>query len=366
MKTLLTLALLASLAAAPARAAEPSPAVIRAAIERYAPLVYLHPKESFLPTSADRFFGISTPAVWEGHPGRKLKDSGPSRRGDLGHAESYVHAKLYGNHIDLQWWFLYAYNGPGTAYFKYLGMNGRYHPLPDANMEPCGRHEGDWEGMTVRIDYAGKLLGAWVNQHDGGIALRPEQFFKSGRTIVYASRNGHATYVNEDRNYSNTIKAGVVEFRLVNETAKGIAYDTRGRSRLISVHDLRGFDNGFPSPADKVRSYINAGYRGPLPPNQTKAIDNRKLLSTFGVAEPAWMNSTYGRWGFVSKPQAENLKKKLRASLGKVGEEILSKSGGEKVLNMILAKSGMGGECLEEAGPAAPWSKPSWLGKDSD
>src|SRR5207244_4301310 len=109
--------------------------------------------------------------------------------------------------------------------------------------------------------------------------------------------------------YSKTMKAGVVEFRLVNETSsKGKKFDTRGRSKVIAVHDLRGFEGGFKQSDETARRVVAASYQAVPPkpgqtaqtPEQIAAIDNRALLRAFAVVEPPW-TQYWGRWGFKSK-----------------------------------------------------------------
>jgi hypothetical protein len=309
------------------------PLALKKAISDHAPILYLHSKEQYVPTSAERFLAHAN----RNGDGLRLKDSNGSRSGDLGAARTYVHVKVGDRTSDIQYWFLYAYNGPGTAYFKYLKLY-KYEGLPDATLGPCGRHEGDWEGVTVRVDNAtGKIQQVHLNQHDTGKWVPSGSAVHGGRVVVYASHNGHATYEVAGRNYTETHKFGVIEFRLVNETNKGRAWDTRRNLQVISAHDLRG--------GARVASHSD-------------------VLQFFGAREPDWMKIK-GRWGLVDHASKAKVRSALEDALGNRGAKIIDKLGGSSIIDKLLDKVGVSELCLEESGPTPPWSKPSWLGAES-
>lgn len=293
-------------------------------IQAYAPVVYFNAAEKYFPTSAEGFLAISSPAG----SGLALRDtSEAAKAGNLALARPYVNAKIGPTTTDLQYWFLYAYNGPGIAYWKYLKpWTGHYEAIGDYTMEPCGQHEGDWEHITVRVDNrSGQLVAAYLSQHDHGAWFPPAAVnLSGGRITFYPSRNGHAAYWRPDRAYSNFVSLGGIEFRLLNDTGHpGRAFDTRA--------------NG-----------------GPL----LIAVQN----APFAVAAPAWMQ-VKGRWGRVYERGVAAARRDLEDRFGKMGG-MLASLGTVQLADIVMDKAGLKSECSEEAGPQPPWSKGNWTGAD--
>jgi VPS62-like protein len=79
--------------------------------------------------------------------------------GDLATAKAYVHAywKPGMSWTDLQFWFFYAYNGPGTAHINGLVFDTIAHS-GDPNLAPLGEQFGDWECCMIRIDNSSKQM----------------------------------------------------------------------------------------------------------------------------------------------------------------------------------------------------------------
>jgi hypothetical protein len=139
---------------------------------RRAPVVRFHPQEKYFPTNIEAFIANTVPAD-DGLALRDTSDAG--KAGNLGAARVYVNAKVGPDSTELQYWFLYAYNGAGTAYFKYLKVF-TYDAIGDYSMAPCGQHEGDWEHITVRVDNrTGQLAAVYLSQHDAGVFLLRER-----------------------------------------------------------------------------------------------------------------------------------------------------------------------------------------------
>jgi hypothetical protein len=302
--------------------------VLRDAIRKYAPLVYLHPQEKYLPTSAEKLLAVTTPV---GGSALRLKDPGASRGGDLAAATAYVNVKVSVDHSDVQFWFLYAYNGAGTASIALFGKT-----LAEFLLGSCGVHEGDWEHATLRIRNSdGKLLSVYLAQHSSGVwVTKPETLLQKDRITVFSSLNGHATYAAEGKNFSETKNLKIGEFRLVNATARGPVYDTRSHFLVIGAHDLR--------PGGKK--------------------DDPALLASLRGSAPEWLKYT-GRWG-LEKNSQEGLRDLLHKALPGAIVRVLDKVGGVAALDKALSKTPIGDECLSQAGPAPPWSKGSWLGDE--
>ena len=213
---------------------------VHALITAYGPMLYLHPDDTYLMSSVDWFLdratlknadGLSRPAS-EGLPAGHM-DGGivvpctpdqkrqhlpqcantyywldlpeADRPGAPETATAYVHAYApsVNRFTDLQFWFFYPFNGPGTGHLI-VEFEGISHK-GDASMAPLGIHGGDWEHAVLRFDTATKSLhSVAVAQHgdvqwitDLGTLERQGQ-----QVVLYSSRNGHATYVNAGSHYT--------------------------------------------------------------------------------------------------------------------------------------------------------------------
>jgi hypothetical protein len=306
-------------------------ATVKAAIEQYAPILILHKEEKYLPTCVESYLKITTPFQYEDRndhktwTGRRFISDNPynpkDMAGDIKNAKAYVNVKVGPETTDLQFWFLYAYNGPGIAYIKTLGLTGRYRALGDFELGTLGVHEGDWEHIMVRIDNkTGKALpkGLYMAAHnDGAWYDMPDSMVRIGdavRLLVYASKNGHATFLHEDREYHVTVKAGLVEFRLVNDcTSPGQKVDYRGRCEIFGIQ-------GDPA-----------------------------LVKELNYKDPDWERFT-GRWGRVVNKESPSPK------IPGI------KQGADYFLKLVGALD----EMTFEAGPYPPPHKPEWTEPEDD
>ena len=180
-------------------------AVEDALLERHAPIVLLAPTEEALPASAEWLLAradIETapgepPRVLEASvlgavgalvaraipgidaPGARLRLARATRAGTADRAVWTVYGHAYradGGGILLQYWFFYAFNDAFWAF----------------------DHEGDWEHVTVRLDGAGRPVGAWYARHEDSA---PGEWFawetlarEGGHPVVLAARGTHASY----------------------------------------------------------------------------------------------------------------------------------------------------------------------------
>lgn len=240
------------------------------AIQTYAPVLHFHPQEPYKMCSVEAFLqhaklhdsktgtDINHPTVSQLPTGTTndgrywliLEDA--FKGGDPSTAKAYVRAfwKPGMSYTDLQFWFFYAYNGPGTAHINGLLFDTIAHS-GDPSLAPMGEHYGDWECCMVRIDNHEKtLIGAWLSQHSAGQMFSFDdlkQFRRTNKQInVYASRNGHAVYAQTGANYTehrkypeSGIPAGV-EFDLRNDTADGgESLDCAKAYQIVSAEWLR-------------------------------------------------------------------------------------------------------------------------------
>ncbi|KAL6252640.1 hypothetical protein RBB50_000359 [Rhinocladiella similis] len=237
---------------------------LRAVIERYAPILKLHPDEHFLPTSIEDFLTHCTlvdkksptkvpspnvsqlPTKGEDHQ-FYLELSSGGKPGHLDLAKAYVHALWQPGspYTDLQFWFFYAYNGPGS-----LHVSGLVLDTPtssgDIDLAPMGEHVGDWEMAMLRIDNTSHNLNSiWLSQHSRGQFFTHDAIpgfftFEGTRPIIYASRNGHANYAAIGPNKSEYRKIGGVpvglDFFIRNDTAgTGKTLDCAKHYELVSA-----------------------------------------------------------------------------------------------------------------------------------
>lgn len=187
------------------------------ALMRYAPLVYFHPYETYLPSSVADFRQFST--IYSANHeviGPATNNLGNLSKHDYLSYESnelrglplenkhviapvYTHIKHYDDHpfIDIQYFFFYTYNG--CVYFRVgykHGFSQRKRNVPICNF---GRHQGDWEHVTVRVDPHGEFMRLFVSQHGGGEWYAADQIqWYDTHPVIYPSLHSHANFVREE------------------------------------------------------------------------------------------------------------------------------------------------------------------------
>jgi hypothetical protein len=283
---------------------------VNSLLTAYAPHVYLHPNEPYLPSSVTWYFengallyqkGSSQTPTPVAADGSNLPQGGGNdggywldlpvddkqrekvKRGDLASAKGYVQVKpmLGGTVTDLAVWIFFPFNGPARAKVGLLTI-----PLGE-----IGEHVGDWEHVTLRVsNFSGELLRMYLSQHSAGTWVEASQLeyldgYGGNRPVAYASRHGHALYP----------KAGLV---------------LQGNSRL---------GVGIRNDAAKG-GRLNAGLAG-----RCEVVSAEYL----GVAEPAWLGFERG-WGpkeeyvigSVINRVAWTLPRSLRERLAKLVEKV--------------------------------------------
>lgn len=178
-----------------------------ALLERHAPIVLLAPTEQALPASTDWLLARASiesapgpgqsPRVMQAsilgavgvlvaravpgidEPGARLHLARGARAGAAERSVWTVYGHAYradGGGIVLQYWFFYAFNDAFWAF----------------------DHEGDWEHVSVRLDAAGRPVGAWYARHADAA---PGQWFpwealarEGDHPVVLAGRGTHASY----------------------------------------------------------------------------------------------------------------------------------------------------------------------------
>ncbi|CAN6183925.1 unnamed protein product [Urochloa humidicola] len=236
---------------------------VNSLLAAYAPHVFLHPNEAYLPSSVTWFFengallyqkGSQTPTPVAAD-GSNLPQGGGNdggywldlpvdnnqkekvKRGDLGSAKVYVQAKpmLGGTVTDLAVWIFYPFNGAARAKVGPLTI-----PLGE-----IGEHVGDWEHVTLRVsNFSGELLRMYFSQHSAGTWVEASQLEyldagdgRGNRPVAYASLHGHALYPKAGLVLQGDSKLGI---GIRNDAARGSRLDTggAGRSEVVSAEYL--------------------------------------------------------------------------------------------------------------------------------
>ncbi|KGN58638.1 uncharacterized protein LOC101218337 [Cucumis sativus] len=311
-------------------AAMPDVSQISTLFRAYAPLIYFHPKEKFLPSSVNWYFsngallynksveskpvpidpnGTNLPQGGQNDGGFWLDlpiDGGAKEKvkhGDLQSCQVYLQIKpmIGGTFTDITIWIFFPFNGPATAKVGII----------DIPFRKIGEHVGDWEHITLRIsNFTGELWKVYFAQHSKGewIDASSLEFEKGNKVVAYSSLNGHASY-----SKPGLVMQGGGEIGLKNETAKsGLVLDTGASSVEIATEYLR----------------------------------------EEAVTEPAWLNY-FRQWGPKIEYQiAEEMEKVEKLLPGRLKEAF------KQFMNRLPD------EILGQEGPTGPKLKDSWNGDE--
>lgn len=240
----------------PSLQAMPNLDQVHALIKHYGPTIYFHPDEIYLPSSVSWFLEAGALLYKKGQSkGERIDPSGSNlpkgerndgeywidlpkddtekkiKEGNLESAKLYVHVKpaLGGTFTDIVMWIFYPFNGPGCLKIGLMNIQ----------LNRVGQHVGDWEHVTLRIsNFTGELWSVYFSQHSGGVWVDPSnlEFIEGNKTIVYASRNGHANYP-----HHGDFLQGSVNLRIgVRNTAEPSKYslDSSKNYEIISAEYL--------------------------------------------------------------------------------------------------------------------------------
>ncbi|KAH6804438.1 DUF946 family protein [Perilla frutescens var. frutescens] len=300
---------------------------IEAVFKTYAPYIYLHPDETYLPSSVNWYFsngallhkkGEEPDPVQVQPNGSNLPQGGTNdglywldlpadeeagnmvKQGDLESVDAYLHVKpvLGGTCTDIQVWIFYPFNGHATAKL------GIFDKTP---LGKIGEHVGDWEHVTLRVsNFDGILYRVYFAEHSGGQWVDSQLLeFQSGNKFVgYSSLNGHAMYYKE-----GVSMQGGEDVGLRNDTAKsGKVVDTGARFSVVAAEER--------------------------------------------VVEPPWLNY-YRKWGpTTSYDITKELEKVANLLPGNLKEQL------EKLVDALPA------EIFGQDGPTGPKIKNNWNGDE--
>lgn len=289
-------------------------------IAKYGPILKLHKDEIYDNCSVEWFLEHcrlidSKSGTFIGHPtvddlpqvgweaGRFwLELDAGAKGGDFSTAKAYVRARWTQGmtYTDLQFWFLSAYNGPGTGHINSLLWDTIVHS-GDPDLAPLGEHIGDWECCIIRVDNKGKhVLEIILSQHGDAVSFKGSEIPKSfqlvggSHPVVYSSRNGHALYPSVSANYTEYHKyegwvplltwVGI-ELSLRNDTSEGgKTLDCSKHYQVISA-DFLEKEEEYDEPG-----WVNYHYR--WGPEGTTTKLTAKAVSEALYAALGWLAAT--------------------------------------------------------------------------
>jgi len=277
-------------------------------IEKYGPVVYLHTHEQYKMSSVDWFLD-RTPLLYLQNNTKytypdlvnpsnlietveTLKAGGAdrfwfgltSKSGDQGSAKAYVQVVQPKNDkdvFDIQFWFFYPYNGPGSFYLKAelctawnceTMEDGDDQPSDYGNTNPLGTHYGDWEAVILRFNTASETLSrVYMSAHGEYTPYELSNLeFMGDHVIAYSSLNGHA-------NFPKAGKNGHVEFESeFDDLGKFFYFHFKG--------ETLNWTNSSPVYLSSSSAYEFVG------------IDEYMLDSSRNLIDSSWINFP-GRWG---------------------------------------------------------------------
>uniref|UniRef100_A0A0D9X0Q0 DUF946 domain-containing protein n=2 Tax=Leersia perrieri TaxID=77586 RepID=A0A0D9X0Q0_9ORYZ len=236
---------------------------VNALLAAYAPQLFVHPDEPYLPSSVTWFFqngallyqkDSQAPPTPVAADGSNLPQGGGNdggywldlpvdggqrervKKGDIAGAKVYVQAKpmLGATVTDLAVWFFYPFNGPARAKVGPINI-----PLGE-----IGEHVGDWEHVTLRVsNFSGELLRVYFSQHSAGAWVDASQLeyldATTNKPSAYSSLHGHALYPKPGLVLQGDAKLGI---GIRNDCARGSRLDTGGdgRCEVVSAEYLAG------------------------------------------------------------------------------------------------------------------------------
>jgi len=223
----------------------------------YSPLIYFHPKETYLPSSVDWFFANGALLYTKGQEskpvpieptGSNLPQHGSNdgnywldlpvdeakkervKKGDLQSSQVYLHVKpMFGaTYTDIVMWVFYPFNGAASLKVEFMDK------IP---LGKIGEHVGDWEHVTLRIsNFNGELQSLYFSKHSGGSWVNATELeFQGGnRPCIYSSLHGHAMYEKPGLVLQGSEGTGTR-----NETSKSnMVLDTELRFSLVAAKYL--------------------------------------------------------------------------------------------------------------------------------
>ncbi|KAF1366085.1 hypothetical protein EJ07DRAFT_161129 [Lizonia empirigonia] len=200
---------------------------------KYAPIFYLHSKETHFPTDLATFLTHTTPRTNFAalpNPANPLTLSNLNQLG----ADTYL-TSMTDITTSPGWLTGSAPNTSGST----PGTNSAMiiNTKKDNSIDPFlefGTHVGDWEHVMLRFGTAGSAPEAlWYSQHGNGQAFRYGAVEKDGdgvRPVVYVARGSHANYAIPGTHAHGIPNVDLPGGALEDYADKGRRWDARGSS----------------------------------------------------------------------------------------------------------------------------------------
>lgn len=275
----------ATIASSSAAAAKTVPKTV----VRYAPLVFLHPRERYLPASAS-FFIANSSLRWAHYEAgdHSIEPKGSISAPKLG-SGGYTHWKNgflprhnkkrtynsrertapYRGITQLDGFFLDLAKdkrgGQGThspVYYQYVPKRYVIYWFFFAYNQKLLNHEGDWENITVHLDDRGRATAVAYYAHGGPRVYswsKVRKYKKGTHPIVYSAIGSHASY---PRPGKYRIKLLVHDF-----TARGAAWRTWNNLRNVQREPWYGFGGAWGEIGELAETSgpLGPGHKFPVP-----------------------------------------------------------------------------------------------------
>lgn len=207
-------------------------AVDPAIIRKFAPKIFLHPYDKSHPDSVEGYFktvflmnqgGIPLATTVTAATLQQYNDAGnylefangqfptasnnfetgaaivPSGQPNVGKTNAPVYVKTFrtSTHIDIKYIFFYPFQMYQT--FRVGVLSGLSTKKRNFEWSRFGRHEADWEHITVRLDPSGqRMLGVFYSQHHGSVWVEKPPMVDGTHPVALSALNSHACYWSED------------------------------------------------------------------------------------------------------------------------------------------------------------------------
>ena len=142
--------------------------------------------------------------------------------------------------IQLQFWFFYAFNGPGKFHLRVGEVFSQ-----DVEMDTAGRHYGDWEHVTLELKPAGQdwqLSRVYLSRHDLTVWITHLSLlqFEGEHPKIYVARDSHAHYERPGKhNYKRVAHEsffiGHLDVDLYDLTNDGYRFETAKPSNYVII-----------------------------------------------------------------------------------------------------------------------------------
>ncbi|MFN8495019.1 MAG: Vps62-related protein [Caldilineaceae bacterium] len=201
-----------------------------ALIQQFAPKIYLHPYDKNHPDAVEAYFktvflkkdGVVLATTVNADTLRQYNEEScylefangefptaendfetgapivPSGQPNVGatNAPVYVKTFTYDTHIDIKYIFFYPFQGFQT--FRVGILHGFSTKKRNFEWARFGRHEGDWEHITVRLTPALQLQGVFYGQHGDSVWVEKPPLIDGTHPVVLSALNDHASYWTAD------------------------------------------------------------------------------------------------------------------------------------------------------------------------